>query len=87
MGSGIMQNYRVSYISNDWVHFLKVFLWKKIDPIWRKISNEKPVLWCFQKLFFFIIWADIALAKKVISLQKKQKSNETKSKEKENLAK
>ena len=70
--------------------FKKVFFCKKIDPIWRKISNEKPVLlmwWCFQKLFSFLLWADIALAKKkVISLQKKQKTNETKSKEKENLA-
>ena len=54
------------YLSNDWLHFLNVFLWKKIDLIWRKISNEKPVLLndSVFKSFSFLLWANIALAKK-----------------------
>ena len=46
--------------------FKKVFFCKKIDPIWRKISNEKPVLLndSVFKSFSFLLWADIALAKK-----------------------
>ena len=41
----------------------------------------------FSKAFFFFIMSRYCFSKKkVISLQKKQKTNETKSKEKENLA-